>query len=135
MASNKNENKVNKPSSSERKIMEFLWNEKNGLSFSEITSLLNQDNNKTLVKQTINTFLTRMISKNLITKKTGDTRFKTRYYSKYTKEEYHRKICEDILDKEYEGSFLEFVKQLSGGEYLSKDDAEKIIDILEKGNH
>ena len=63
MASNTNRNKINKPSSSERKIMEFLWNEKDGLSFSEITSLLNQDNNKVLVKQTINTFLTRMIAK------------------------------------------------------------------------
>ena len=126
MASKTNGNKINKPSSSERKIMEFLWNEKDGLS------LLNQDNSKVLVKQTINTFLTRMIAKNLITKKTGDTRFKTRYYSKYTKEEYHRKVCEDILSKEYEGSFLEFVKQLSGGEYLSEDDAQKILEILEK---
>ena len=134
MASNTNRNKINKPSSSERKIMEFLWNEKDGLSFSEITSLLNQDNNKVLVKQTINTFLTRMIAKNLITKKTGDTRFKTRYYSKYTKEEYNRKVCEDILHKEYGDSFLEFVKQLSGGEYLSKEDAQKILEILEKRN-
>lgn len=132
MASKTNGNKINKPSSSERKIMEFLWNEKDGLSFSEITNLLNQDNSKVLVKQTINTFLTWMIAKNLITKKTGDTRFKTRYYSKYTKEEYHRKVCEDILSKEYEGSFLEFVKQLSGGEYLSEDDAQKILEILEK---
>ncbi|MCX4376810.1 MAG: BlaI/MecI/CopY family transcriptional regulator [Lachnospiraceae bacterium] len=135
MASNTNRNKINKPSSSERKIMEFLWNEKDGLSFSEITSLLNQDNNKVLVKQTINTFLTRMIAKNLITKKTGDTRFKTRYYSKYTKEEYNRKVCEDILHKEYGDSFLEFVKQLSGGEYLSKEDAQKILEILEKRNN
>ena len=135
MASNTNRNKINKPSSSERKIMEFLWNEKDGLSFSEITSLLNQDNNKVLVKQTINTFLTRMIAKNLITKKTGDTRFKTRYYSKYTKEEYNRKVCEDILHKEYGDSFLEFVKQLSGGESLSKEDAQKILEILEKRNN
>lgn len=135
MASKTNGNKINKPSSSERKIMEFLWNEKDGLSFSEITSLLNQDNNKVLVKQTINTFLTRMIAKNLITKKTGDTRFKTRYYSKYTKEEYNRKVCEDILHKEYGDSFLEFVKQLSGGEYLSKEDAQKILEILEKRNN
>ena len=52
--------------------------------------------------------------------------------SKYTKEEYHRKVCEDILSKEYEGSFLEFVKQLSGGEYLSEDDAQKILEILAK---
>lgn len=134
MASNTNGNKINKPSSSERRIMEFLWDAKDGLTFSEITGLLNQDNDKTLVKQTINTFLTRMIAKNLVTKKTGDTRFKTRYYSKYTKEEYHRKICEEILEKEYEGSFLEFVKQLSGGDYLNKENAEKIIDILEKTN-
>ena len=41
-------------------------------------------------------------------------------------------MCEDILSKEYEGSFLEFVKQLSGGEYLSEDDAQKILEILEK---
>ena len=49
MASKTNGNKINKPSSSERKIMEFLWNEKDGLSFSEITNLLNQDNSKVLV--------------------------------------------------------------------------------------
>ena len=44
-------------------------------------------------------------------------------------------MCEDILHKEYGDSFLEFVKQLSGGEYLSKEDAQKILEILEKRNN
>lgn len=127
-----NENKIIKLSSSERDIMELLWNEKDGLSFGEIINLINQDNSKIRKKQTINTYLTRLIAKNLLIKKNGDTRFKTLYFPKYTKEEYNRKMIEKLLEEDYENSLLEFIKQLSGGEYLSKEDAQKIINVLEK---
>ena len=132
MASKTNGNKINKPSSSERKIMEFLWNEKDGLSFGEIINLVNQDDSNIRKKQTINTYLTRLIAKNLLIKKNGDTRLKTLYFPKYTKEEYNRKMIEKLLEENYENSLLEFIKQLSGGEYLSKEDAQKIINVLEK---
>ena len=73
-----------------------------------------------------------MIAKNLLIKKNGDTRLKTLYFPKYTKEEYNRKMIEKLLEENYENSLLEFIKQLSGGEYLSKEDAQKIINVLEK---
>ena len=129
------ENKIIKLSSSEKDIMEFLWNEKDGLSFGEIINLVNEDNNKIRKKQTINTYLTLLIAKNLLIKKDGDTRFKTLYFPKYSKEEYHRKISEMLLEENYENSLLEFIKQLSGGEYLSKKDAQKIINVLEKNKN
>ncbi len=126
------EDKIIKLSSSERDIMELLWNEKDGLSFGEIINLVNQDNSNIRKKQTINTYLTRLIAKNLLIKKNGDTRLKTLYFPKYTKEEYNRKMIEKLLEENYENSLLEFIKQLSGGEYLSKEDAQKIINVLEK---
>lgn len=126
------ENKIIKLSSSERDIMELLWNEKDGLSFGEIINLVNQDDSNIRKKQTINTYLTRLIAKNLLIKKNGDTRLKTLYFPKYTKEEYNRKMIEKLLEENYENSLLEFIKQLSGGEYLSKEDAQKIINVLEK---
>ena len=55
----------------------------------------------------------------------------TLYFAKYTKEEYNRKLCEKFLKENYENSLIEFIKQMSGGEYLSKEDAQKIINILE----
>lgn len=121
------ENKIIKLSSSERDIMELFWNEKDGLSFGEIINLVNQDDSNIRKKQTINTYLTRLIAKNLLIKKNGDTRLKTLYFPKYTKEEYNRKMIEKLLEENYENSLLEFIKQLSGGEYLSKEDAQKII--------
>ncbi len=126
------EDKIIKLSSSERDIMELLWNEKDGLSFGEIINLVNQDDSNIRKKQTINTYLTRLIAKNLLIKKNGDTRLKTLYFPKYTKEEYNRKMIEKLLEENYENSLLEFIKQLSGGEYLSKEDAQKIINVLEK---
>ena len=126
------ENKIIKLSSSERDIMELFWNEKDGLSFGEIINLVNQDDSNIIKKQTINTYLTRLIAKNLLIKKNGDTRLKTLYFPKYTKEEYNRKMIEKLLEENYENSLLEFIKQLSGGEYLSKEDAQKIINVLEK---
>ncbi|MCI9035694.1 MAG: BlaI/MecI/CopY family transcriptional regulator [Lachnospiraceae bacterium] len=126
------ENKIIKLSSSERDIMELFWNEKDGLSFGEIINLVNQDDSNIRKKQTINTYLTRLIAKNLLIKKNGDTRLKTLYFPKYTKEEYNRKMIEKLLEENYENSLLEFIKQLSGGEYLSKEDAQKIINVLEK---
>ena len=126
------ENKIIKLSSSERDIMELFWNEKDGLSFGEIINLVNQDDSNIRKKHTINTYLTRLIAKNLLIKKNGDTRLKTLYFPKYTKEEYNRKMIEKLLEENYENSLLEFIKQLSGGEYLSKEDAQKIINVLEK---
>ena len=126
------EDKIIKLSSSERDIMELFWNEKDGLSFGEIINLVNQDDSNIRKKQTINTYLTRLIAKNLLIKKNGDTRLKTLYFPKYTKEEYNRKMIEKLLEENYENSLLEFIKQLSGGEYLSKEDAQKIINVLEK---
>lgn len=126
------ENKIIKLSSSERDIMELFWNEKDGLSFGEIINLVNQDDSNIRKKQTINTYLTRLIAKNLLIKKNGDTRLKTLYFPKYTKKEYNRKMIEKLLEENYENSLLEFIKQLSGGEYLSKEDAQKIINVLEK---
>ena len=126
------ENKIIKLSSSERDIMELFWNEKDGLSFGEIINLVNLDDSNIRKKQTINTYLTRLIAKNLLIKKNGDTRLKTLYFPKYTKEEYNRKMIEKLLEENYENSLLEFIKQLSGGEYLSKEDAQKIINVLEK---
>lgn len=126
------ENKIIKLSSSERDIMELFWNEKDGLSFGEIINLVNQDDSNIRKKQTINTYLTRLIAKNLLIKKNGDTRLKTLYFPKYTKEEYNRKMIEKLLEENYENSLLEFIKQLSGGEYISKEDAQKIINVLEK---
>ena len=126
------ENKIIKLSSSERDIMELFWNEKDGLSFGEIINLVNQDDSNIRKKQTINTYLTRLIAKNLLIKKNGDTRLKTLYFPKYTKEEYNRKMIEKLLEENYENSLLEFIKQLSGGEYLSTEDAQKIINVLEK---
>ena len=125
------ENEIIELSPSEREIMEFLWKEKDGLSFREIKNLVNQNNGKDRKKQTFNTYLTRMIAKNLLIKKDGDTRFKTLYFAKYTKEEYNRKLCEKFLKESYENSLIVFIKQMSGGEYLSKEDAQKIINILE----
>ena len=129
------ENKIIKLSSSERDIMELFWNEKDGLSFGEIINLVNQDDSNIRKKQTINTYLTRLIAKNLLIKKNGDTRLKTLYFPKYTKEEYNRKMIEKLLEENYENSLLEFIKQLSGGEYLSKKDAQKIINVLEKNKN
>ena len=126
------ENKIIKLSSSERDIMELFWNEKDGLSFGEIINLVNQDDSNIRKKQTINTYLTRLIAKNLLIKKNGDTRLKTLYFPKYTKEEYNRKMIEKLLEENYENSLLEFIKQLSGGEYLSKEDAQKIIKCFGK---
>lgn len=126
------EDKIIKLSSSERDIMELFWNEKDGLSFGEIINLVNQDDSNIRKKQTINTYLTWLIAKNLLIKKNGDTRLKTLYFPKYTKEEYNRKMIEKLLEENYENSLLEFIKQLSGGEYLSKEDAQKIINVLEK---
>ena len=92
------ENKIIKLSSSERDIMELFWNEKDGLSFGEIINLVNQDDSNIRKKQTINTYLTRLIAKNLLIKKNGDTRLKTLYFPKYTKEEYNRKMIEKLLE-------------------------------------
>lgn len=116
-------------SGSERLIMEFLWKEGTEKSFVEIMEFLNNEAGKDWKKQTINTFLKRLIDKGLIA-----IRQKERnrvYCAALTVDEYEQGCAKKLLDDHYNGSINAFLSALTGGGKIDKqfaDELRKLVD-------
>jgi len=54
------------------------------------------------------------------------------YFPIITKKEYRQKKAEKFIYDAYNGSFLNFVSALSGGELISQEDAKEIEKLIEK---
>lgn len=116
-------------SQSESLIMNYLWKNDGGKSFSEIMEYLNGELQKNWKKQTINTFIRHLIDKGLIS---ADASQKSRRYSAaLTTAEYARGKANKILADYYDGSIEVFIAALSGGKQLSKKAADELRGLVE----
>ena len=101
-------------SRSEALIMDYLWEEgTNGKMFSEFMAYLSNNTEKVWAKQTVNTFLRRLIDKGLI--RTEMRGRKKVYYAALTIPEYEKVRTRYLLDELYEGSVIRFLSALTGG--------------------
>lgn len=114
--------------SSEEEIMELLWAMGREMPSKEILDYFNNVKNKDWKKQTLNTFLFRLLERNYIKRTSEDRRYL--YSPTITKKEYEQKKAEYIIHTAYQGSFLNFVSALSGGAVISKEAAENIKKLM-----
>lgn len=98
------------------------------MSIAEISASLQKEHNIFWKRQTINTFLSRLIKKQLVVQ-TGRV-----YTYIYTMEEYEQARAKDLLQKEYNGSLMNFVAALTGHQDLDEENYEALIQYLEKYN-
>ena len=117
-------------SDSENKIMEYLWNNNQGKYFNEIMEYLNVTYQKDWKKQTVNTFIKRLIDKGLVTSENiGGGKL---YFSVVNREEYKKGEAKSFLNEFYQGSVYTFLSALSGGKSIDEKTAEELRNMLEE---
>ncbi|MDE6363747.1 MAG: BlaI/MecI/CopY family transcriptional regulator [Lachnospiraceae bacterium] len=117
-------------SESENMIMEYLWKHESGKTFRDITEYLNDICQKDWKKQTINTFIRRLIDKGLVVSQNAE--HKKVYYPAMTYTEYKQGEARDFINELYDGSMYAFLSTFSGGQKLDKNTAEDLRKILEE---
>lgn len=116
-------------SETEREILEYLWENPQGVLSREMLEYFNEVKKKEWKKQTLNTFLLRLAEKGLIRGKAQGV--KKIYQAVYDIKEYEAKKAESILENNYGGSVRNFVMALTGGEKIDKAMADDLRKMLE----
>lgn len=115
-------------SQNELYILEFLWKENTPQGFANILSYFNSVTNKNWKKQTMSTYITRLIKAGFI--KTDHSGTKLQYYPAITRNDYYQNIASDIVEESFSGSLSFFVSAFTGKNKISADEKEKLIDYL-----
>lgn len=116
-------------SETEREILEYLWENPQGVLSRGMLDYFNEVKQKDWKKQTLNTFLLRLAEKGLIEGKAQGV--KKIYRAVYDAKEYEAKKAESILENNYGGSVRNFVMALTGGEKIDKAMANELRKMLE----
>lgn len=121
-------------SDSEKEILEWMWKEDKEYSYKDIALQFGEDSDKGWKKQTLSTFLTRMVEKGAISVRyEGEKRFERRRYFTVAldRQQYESKKARHLLDSYFNGSLSRFMVALNGGE-ISRDEAQELRKFLEE---
>lgn len=113
---------------SEEEIMKLLWETNRKMPSKEILDFFNKEYNKNWKKQTLNTFLKRLLQENCIQRISEDRRYL--YAPIISKKEYELKKAEQFISSSYNGSFINFICALSGGKLISEEEANDIRKLM-----
>ena len=138
-------------SKTEYRIMEYFWSTGGKYTFGELMKYFNEEEDKNWKKQTLNTFLSRLIDKGLLERKKEETKA---YYGAAltkagkavteakpglminklpTKAEFKQRKAKAILEECYEGKISHFIAALTGNNAITKvDEKELIAHILDR---
>ncbi len=117
-------------SGSEREILEYLWENPQGMKSRDMLEYFNTNKGKDWKKQTLNTFLLRLKDKGLISNEKING--KKIYHAVYNETEYETKKAEKVLDVFYGGSVSNFIMALSGGEKIDEKMAQELRALLKE---
>lgn len=119
-------------SESELEIMEFLWEQKTGVSLKEIWEYFNNQKSKDWKQQTVRAFLLRLKDKGYINIYIDTDTNKHIYLPKNSKSEYLQGLTKNLLNKFFNGSIYDFMSAFSGGNKLTKDESEQLKKFLDE---
>lgn len=111
-------------SNAEKEVLEVLWQNKRWTSCSELVEHFNQ-HGKDWKRQTVNTFLTRLMEKGLVVKNGR------KYIYAYTPEEFESKKAAALVETLYGGSLKNFISALTGKKKLDKKYADELREYLD----
>lgn len=114
-------------SQTEQEILDYLWENKQWTSGAGFWVYFNE-HGKVRKRQTVNTYLTRMVEKGLLVKNG------TKYMYAFTKEEFEQKKAKEFIDTMYGGSLQNLVTALTGNKKINKkekEDLKKYLDDLD----
>ena len=121
-------------SDSEKEILEWMWKEDKEYSYKDISLQFGENSAKGWKKQTLSTFLSRMVQKGAISVRyEGEKCFQRKRYFKaaLNRQQYERKRARHLLDSYFNGSLNQFMVALNGGEKITSDEADELRKFLE----
>lgn len=110
----------------EKEILNYLWENGEWTSGAEFWEYFN-NNGRPSKRQTVNTFLARMVDKGLLVK------HGKKYMYTYSKKEFEQQRAKEVLNEMFEGSIKKFLSALTGKQQITEYEAEdlkKYIDDL-----
>lgn len=117
-------------SETEALVMDMIWKSGRQLRFSEIMEYFTVHENKAWKKQTLHTYLSRLIKKGAL--KNSGTGSRNIYEPAMPKEAYIQKWTSDFLEESFDGSLGKFMAALTGsGERLDAKDLEELRQFLD----
>lgn len=116
-------------SNAEYELMEFFWENNQEFSLAEIMDYCSNTLRRGWKKQTIHTFLRRLIDKGALQAVRRGVRY---YYSPtMSKEDFVSKWTREFLEKEFNGSLKHFIVSLTGGTQISKEECQELQELLD----
>lgn len=112
-------------SDSEQLIMDILWAHEQWMTIVELSAEL-EKRGISWKRQTINTFLSRLIKKDMVVQSSR------KYAYAHTAKEYESLRAREYLSSEYGGSLKKFIAALSGDQELAAEDAGALLQYLEQ---
>lgn len=114
-------------SDSEMEIMQVIWSKPEPMTSALLMELFAD---RAWKAQTVNTFLTRLVSK-------GALRMERQgrgnvYFAAFSQKDYHQQEARHVIDSMYHGSVLDFLAAFYGGEKVSKDELETLKQWFDK---
>lgn len=117
-------------SPTEHEIMEFFWNVQAEYDFKELMQRFNEDGGKEWKKQTLNTFLSRLLDKGLLKRRMEGRKA---YYSyRIDRTQYEQEKAKEVLENGYEGKITHFLAALTGNNSIFDADEQELIDYIQK---
>ena len=130
--SNKRKSKYNL-SATEMEIMEFLWDTNKKSSASEILKFFNENKDKNWKKQTLNTFLVKLIEKGALQ---YDVLKNKKYYfpssQSETKTQHIKHWTQNFIEKTFDNSLHNFLCSFTGGARLDDKSYNELKQFLEE---
>ncbi|EAE9230402.1 BlaI/MecI/CopY family transcriptional regulator [Listeria monocytogenes] len=110
-------------SKSELEVMKIIWNFGRAVQYADVAGKL-EEKNYSWKKNTILTFLTRLVEKNLLSvKKVGR---KNEYYALVSENEYLERQTETFVEDIYEGDVKGLITNLVQNDLISPDELEDL---------
>ena len=107
------------------KAMEYFWGMGDKYTFGELMKYFNENLDKNWKKQTLNTFISRLIEKGLLKKEKEGT--KTCYQMKITKAQFKQNKARAILKESYDGKISHFIAALTGDDAITDVDEQELL--------
>lgn len=116
-------------SDAEYEIMEYVWKQEGEVIFKDVMAYL-QERGHEWKKQTVQTFLTRLIDKKALhAEKRGN---KAYYTPVMTEAQYRARWIENFLDDNFGGKITNFVCAFNSGDKLKEEDIKELEEFLNK---
>lgn len=112
----------------EWEIMQYLWQHPQENTFAAILAWFHDSGKRKWSKQTLNTYLMRLIQRGLLARREGQAR--SVYVPQMTETQYHQRCAEELLENFYGGSLVNFVSALSGGKKITRDEEERLMRLV-----